>query len=70
MKRFEYKTLGIEMSTKGKWLKTKAIESTEMVTKLNELGQDGWELVSSIDHAIDGYTIEILLLLKREIAVG
>ena len=58
------------MSTKGKWLKTKASESTEMVTKLNELGQDGWELLSSIDLAIDGYTIEILLLLKREIAVS
>ena len=34
---------------KGNGLKTKTFQSAEMISQLNELGQEGWELVSSID---------------------
>ena len=70
MKRFEYKSLAIEIKTEGNWVKKKNIEASKMINQLNELGQQGWELVNSIDHAIDGYTLEVLLLLKREISAA
>ncbi len=41
MKRFEYKTLKIE--PKGFW--GSKLDSTEIDKILNELGQQGWELV-------------------------
>ena len=68
MKKFEYKSLAIEITTEGNWVKKKSIEASKMISQLNELGQEGWELVNSIDHAIDGYTLEVVLLLKREIS--
>ena len=67
MKKFEYKSLALTMSYEGKWIKTKTFQSAEMISQLNELGQEGWELVSSIDQNFSGSTIEVLLLLKREV---
>lgn len=67
MKKFEYKSLALTMSYEGKWIKTKTFQPAEMISQLNELGQEGWELVSSIDQNFSGCTIEVLLLLKREV---
>ncbi len=67
MKKFEYKTL--EIDPEGKWIKRINIESSDLETHLNELGNDGWELVNSIDYAIEGYTQKILLFFKKEITV-
>ena len=49
MKKFEYKSLALTMSYEGKWIKTKTFQPAEMISQLKELGQEGWELVSSID---------------------
>ena len=67
MKKFEYKSLALTMSYEGKWIKTKTFQPAEMISQLNELGQEGWKLVSSIDQNFSGSTIEVLLLLKREV---
>lgn len=65
MKQFEYKTLNIEPS--GKWIKTVKLDAAELEVQLNEIGKNGWELVNSIDHSIDGQTKKVIMFFKREI---
>ena len=65
MKQFEYKTLNIEPS--GKWIKTVNLDATELEAQLNEMGNNGWELVNSMDHLLDGKTIKVIMFFKREI---
>jgi hypothetical protein len=43
MKQFEYKTL--EFDPKGKWVKTIAMDSSELEIQLNTMGKNGWELI-------------------------
>lgn len=64
MPRYEYKTL--EFATPNTWKSIK-INSAELETKLNELGREGWELSTSLDTVIYGYTQKVILILKREI---
>lgn len=62
MKRFEYKTLKIE--PKGFW-GTK-FEPEHIDQQLNELGQQGWELVSVQDSEMSGMTTSYHYTFKRE----
>jgi hypothetical protein len=62
MKRFEYKTVKIE--PKGFW-GTK-LDENEIDKILNELGRQGWELVSMQDLAISGSSWTFHYTFKRE----
>jgi hypothetical protein len=64
MKQFEYKTIEFEPS--GKWLKVIRMESSELEDKLNDMGKEGRELIDSVDYSVEGYTIKVILFLKRE----
>ena len=64
MKRFEYKVL--DVPTKG-FLGGK-VNHQEMVEKLNELGSQGWELVTGTDaNMYEGASRGLIMILKREI---
>ncbi len=64
MKQFEYKTL--EFEPKGKWFKSIKMDSSELEVQLNDMGKNGWELVNSINHSIEGNTAKVIMLFKRE----
>jgi hypothetical protein len=63
-KKVEYKFL----KTKDKGWFTVSINFDELEDKLNQLGQEGWDVVTSLDiNAGQGGTKEVVLLLKRYI---
>lgn len=63
MKQFEYKVLNV--SDQGFW--STKIDHQELADKLNELGRQGWELISGMDtNRYDGSSKELVLILKRE----
>ena len=62
-KKFEYKTLKIE--PKGFW-GTK-LDADEIDKILNELGQQGWELVSMQDLSVSGSSWTFHYTFKRQI---
>lgn len=67
MKQFEYKTIDIKPSTKG-FFGTKGIELEQIDKTLNEMGQEGWELISVQEvSTFDGTMNYILYTFKREI---
>jgi hypothetical protein len=62
MVRWEYKTL--KLGTKG-FLGGK-LDEVELETKMNELGKDGWELVSAFDtNQSHGETRDVIVMFKR-----
>ncbi|NLL78040.1 MAG: DUF4177 domain-containing protein [Clostridiales bacterium] len=64
MERFEYKTLITD--AKGFW--GGKVDSMEFQNELNELGAQGWELVSTVATAqSQGATRWIVSVLKRRI---
>lgn len=65
MKKFEYKTISVP--TKG-WMKYKQdFEALDL--KLNELGNNGWEVVSSIGNVYHaGSYAENVVILKSEMS--
>lgn len=65
MPQYEYKTL--EFATPSTW-KTIKVNSEELEAQLNELGRQGWELTTSLDTNIYGYTQKVILILKRPVA--
>jgi hypothetical protein len=63
-KKVEYKFL----RTKDEGWFTVSINFDEMERKLNRLGQEGWDVVTSLDiNSGQGGTKEVVLLLKRYI---
>lgn len=63
MKKFEYRIL--DVAAGGFW--TNTIDAQALTDKLNELGDEGWEVVSSVDmNRHQGQTKGILIMLKRE----
>ncbi|GAB3917009.1 DUF4177 domain-containing protein [Larkinella terrae] len=65
MRRFEYRAL--EVPTGGFW--GGKVESQEIVLKLNELGEEGWEISTSFStNLYEGKTHSVILILKRELA--
>ncbi|OLY92854.1 protein of unknown function [Cnuella takakiae] len=64
MTRFEYKVLDVP----AKGFFGGKINYQELADKLNTLGADGWELVSSTDtNMYEGASRGIILILKRPI---
>ncbi|GAB3992784.1 DUF4177 domain-containing protein [Spirosoma daeguense] len=64
MKRFEYRIL--DVSAGGFW--GGKVDAQELTNRLNELGQEGWEVVSVVDTDIyGGGTKGLLVTLKREL---
>ena len=64
MKKFEYRILEVEAV--GFWSGGK-VDSQEIVIKLNELGEEGWELTSSFStNKYQGQSRAAILVLKRE----
>ena len=63
MKKFEYEVLTIKF---GVFDKRKFAED-ELNKQLNEMGKDGWELVTSIKAQYGGSTNEVSLIFKREL---
>ena len=68
MKKFEYKTYTFDTVSTSKTVNDSVnfnIDSLEPV--LNQLGNEGWELISSTrSHSTSGQTVKILLIFKRE----
>ncbi|AQG78141.1 DUF4177 domain-containing protein [Spirosoma montaniterrae] len=64
MKRFEYRI--IDITAKG-WLGGK-VDAQDLTDKLNEMGREGWEVVSVVDTEVyGGGSRGLLVTLKREI---
>jgi hypothetical protein len=62
--RFEYLTLKI--ATTG-WFAGGDLDGDALNGKLNELGAEGWELVSVFDtNMMHGRTRDVIAILKRE----
>jgi len=80
MKQFEYKTVKVKInyddgsSKKSKGLKElfiaedeSTIDTNEVDYKFNELGQEGWELVSTMEKQLNNSTTILLGIFKRVI---
>ena len=74
MKKFEYKSVEIALTKKSKGLKgfllsdedEVSVDSYEYIGILNELGRQGWEVISSIPTTENGWTLTVIYTLKRE----
>lgn len=67
MKRFEYHTLDVPVDN-DIWGGKSKIDTQKLSDALNELGKEGWELVSSVDLNIAyGASKSVLFMLKREL---
>ena len=64
--RWEYRV--IKESTAG-WF-TVDLDDDSLETMLDDLGREGWELVSSTGVTVNGYTKHLVLTLKRPIGDG
>ncbi len=62
MQKFEYKTIKIKPKSAGF---SQKLEDENLVEEMNIIGQEGWELVTSIDNKIGGSSISIVLIFKR-----
>lgn len=67
MKKFEYRIL--DVATVGFWSGGGKIDVQQLTDKLNELGQEGWEIASSVDlNMAQGQSRSAIVMLKREIS--
>jgi hypothetical protein len=66
MQKWEYTTLQLAMNDKENlvWLDDQA-DGRNVATRLNELGAEGWELVSVDTNSLSGVTIRTVFYLKR-----
>jgi len=63
MQQWEYRTVKVE--AKG-WFAGGVLDQSKLEAALNDLGRDGWELVSTFDtNMLHGQTREIVSVLKR-----
>lgn len=61
--KWEYKT--IKMATTG--FMGGILDTAELNDKLNTLGEDGWEVTSSlVTNQGNGYSREVVVILKRQ----
>ena len=61
MKRFEYRLLNPERGFFND------IDYKELTERLNQLGSQGWEVVSTVGVTVGGQTTGLLITLKREL---
>ena len=61
--KWEYMTV---LASASGWLGGK-VDTQAFTNRLNELGREGWELVSAFDtNMYDGATRDVVLILKRQ----
>ena len=61
--KWEYMTV---LASASGWLGGK-IDAQAITNRLNELGREGWELVSAFDtNMYEGLTRDVVLILKRQ----
>ena len=63
MKKFEYKVLDVVTAGFFRW----KIDYQELTDRLNELGREGWEAVSTSTNMYSNITRGLIVILKREI---
>ncbi len=64
MRKFEYTVL--DVPAKGFWVGK--IDYKALTVKLNELGKQGWEVVSTVDTTLyQSATRSVIVILKREV---
>ena len=61
MNRYEYRTMRMAIERLG---------DESFVHTLNQLGADGWNLVSTVSHERHGYSREVHLIFSRVAEVG
>lgn len=60
--------MSLKVEAKG-WFVGGKLDQSEFDGKLNQLGRDGWEVVSVFDtNMMDGMSREIIAVLKRPLA--
>lgn len=65
MRKFEYMTIALGATG---WFASGKIDFDHLTERLNELGREGWELVTAEDTTgVHGVTRDLALFLKREI---
>jgi len=62
MQKFEYKTIKMKPKRSGF---SQKLEDENLIEEMNVLGEQGLELVTSIDNKIGGSSISIVLIFKR-----
>ncbi|WP_256758121.1 DUF4177 domain-containing protein [Cohnella sp. WQ 127256] len=63
MERWEYKTLKMKIGTFWGGVK---VDESEFETVLNQAGEQGWELVSSVDTSqYQGQSKDLICIMKR-----
>jgi hypothetical protein len=68
MQKWEYKTLQLAMNEKENLIWFDAEDDQRSVKdRLNELGEEGWELVSVDTRSLSGVTIGTVYYLKRPV---
>ena len=66
MKKFEYKSISLTIDVS--WLSGKVKDFAQIDTELNQMGNDGWEIVNfSLGNAVTGDINTVLIIMKREI---
>jgi Domain of unknown function (DUF4177) len=68
MKKFEYKTLPIKRKA-GFW-EGLNVEIQELENLLAQMGNNGWELTTSLENATHDINQNIVLIFKREITTS
>ena len=66
MKRFEYKNIKVPTKRKNSF-STMYIDHEVLNETLKDLGEQAWDLVSTINNEIGGSLVEVVMIFKREV---
>ncbi len=67
MTRFEYKTIDIPTTKKNAFSMTK-IDKEKLKETLKGLGEQGWELITTLENTYSGSMMENILVFKRAVS--
>lgn len=66
MTRFEYKTVAIPMKQKNRFSMF-TFDKEALDERLRKLGEQGWEMISTVDRHVSGSMMESLMVFKRKV---
>ena len=66
MIRFEYKTVSVPTKKKNRFSMSE-FDHESLNDTLKGLGEQGWELASTLENSISGSLMEILMVFKRAV---
>lgn len=66
MTRFEYKTVAIPMKRKNRFSMYE-FDKEVLNETLRKLGEQGWEMVTTLDRNMSGSMMESLMVFKRKV---